>query len=136
MHRLHEIKVMVVAEHSRPQLRLHAPAGQQLNKGPRRNNKKEIRTCMIKTQERIEIINKDHMQAEITLMTVDQTALATVHSAALRQQKAFSSHERRINKDSTQCLLNRNSRNRPLACQSCQDKRSCRKNSKGLKLKH
>ena len=85
MHRLHEIKVMVVAEHSRPQLRLHAPAGQQLNKGPRRDKKKEIRTWVIKIQERTEITNEDNIPAEMTLMTVDRTTLAPVDPVVLRQ---------------------------------------------------
>ena len=59
--------------------------GKQLNKGHRHNNKKEIRTQVIKTQERTEITNMDNAQVEMTLTPVDQAALATADPAALRQ---------------------------------------------------
>ena len=85
IHRVHEIKVMVAAEHLRPQLRQYSPPSQQLNKELRHNNKKEIRTQVTKTLERTGITNKDNVQAEMTLTTVDQTAPATVDPAALHQ---------------------------------------------------
>ena len=71
----------------------------------------------------------------MTLATVDHIALATADPAALLQQDVFCSHETTINKDNVQSPLNRNSGNRPLVYQSCQDKGSCRNNSKGLRLK-
>ena len=40
---------------------------------------------MIKTQERTGIPNKDNVQTEMTLRTVDQTALMTVDPKVLRQ---------------------------------------------------
>ena len=84
IHRFHEIKVRVPAEHIRPQPRLHLLPSQQLKKRPRYNNQKEIRTRVIKTLERTGISNKDHVQAEMTLTTMDQAALATADPAALR----------------------------------------------------
>ena len=83
--RLHKVRVRVAAEHLRPQPRQHSLLSQQPNKRPLHNNKKEIRTRMMKTQERIGITNKDNVQAEMTMTKVDQTALATVDPAALRQ---------------------------------------------------
>ena len=73
--KLHEINVRVVAEHIRPKPRQHSPPSEQPNKGPRYNQKKEIRTWVAKTQERTGITNKDNGQAEITWTTVDQTLL-------------------------------------------------------------
>ena len=44
-----------------------------------------MRTCVRKTQERTGISNKDNKEGEMTLMTVDQRALATADTAVLRQ---------------------------------------------------
>ena len=46
--KLHEIKVRVAAEHLRRQGRLHSTLSQQLNIRPCHNNKKEIRTQVMK----------------------------------------------------------------------------------------
>ena len=81
IHRLHEIKVKVAAEYLRPQPRHYSPVSQQLKKGPCDNNKKEIRTRVIKTLERTEITNKDNVQAEMTLTTLDRTVLGTADPA-------------------------------------------------------
>ena len=70
IHRLHEIKARVAAEHLRPQPEQHSLLSQQLNKGPRRNNKNEIKTRVIKIQERRGITNKDKVLAEMTPTTV------------------------------------------------------------------
>ena len=85
IHRLYKIRVRVVAEHLRPQPRQHSPPSQQSKMGPHYNNKKEIRTQVIKTLERTGITNKDNVQAEMTLTTVDQTALTTADPAAFGQ---------------------------------------------------
>ena len=82
--RLHETKVRVVAEHLRPQGRQHSLLSQQPKKGPRHNNKKEIRSQVIKALERTGITNKDNLLSEMTLMRVDQTALEAADPAALR----------------------------------------------------
>ena len=66
---------------------------------------------MMKIQERTSITNKDNMQAEITRTTVDQTVLATVDPAALRQEKPFSSYDGTIDKKNKQSPLNQNSSN-------------------------
>lgn len=50
------------------------------------------------TQERTEITNKYNVQAEMTLTTVDQSALAIVDPTALRQQKEYSGPRTTINK--------------------------------------
>ena len=69
-------------------------------------------------QERTAIRNKNNVWMEMTLIIVDQIALATADSAALRQYEAFSSHETRVNQDSTPCSLNKSSGNAPLVYQS------------------
>ena len=81
--KLYEIKVWVLAQHLRPQQGQHSLLSQQLNKGPRQNNKKNIRTDVIKIQERTGITNKDNSWEEMTATTVDQTALATMDTAVL-----------------------------------------------------
>ena len=83
IHRLHQIKVRVAAEHLRPQPRQQSPLSQQPNKEPCHNNKKERRTLVIKTKERTEISNKDNIQAEMTPTILDQTVLRRVDIAAL-----------------------------------------------------
>ena len=83
--KLHEIEVRVAAEHLRPQPTQHSLVSQQPNKGPHHNNKKEITTGVIKIEDRTGITNKDNVRVEMTLTTVDQTALATVDPAALHQ---------------------------------------------------
>ena len=78
------MKIRVAAEHLKPLSKQHSPLSQQTNKGPRHNNK-NIRTRLTKTLERTGITNKDNVQAKITLTLADQTALAIVDPAALRQ---------------------------------------------------
>ena len=84
IYRLHAIMVRVAAEDCRPQPTQHSPLSKIPNKKPRYNYKQEIRTQVIKIQERTGITNKDNVQAEMTLTTVEQTALATADPAALR----------------------------------------------------
>ena len=68
-----------------------------------------MRTQVIRTQQRIEITNKNNVQAEMTLTTVDQTVLATADAAALCQREAFCGHEITIYNNNMRNLLNRNS---------------------------
>ena len=83
--KVHEIKVRVAVEHLRPQPKQHSPLRQQPKKGPHHNNKKEMRTKVIKTLERTAITNKDNVEAEMSQTTADQAALAIVDPVVLRQ---------------------------------------------------
>ena len=78
---------------------------------------------MTKTLETIGITNQDNEQPEMTLTTVDQTAVATAELAAVRWQKAFSCHGTTINEDHEESQLNRNSVNQPLVYQFLQNKK-------------
>ena len=77
------MKARVVAEHLRPQLRQYSVPSQQQNKGSCHNNIKAIRTWVTKTQERTGITNKYNILAEMTLTTMDDTALVTEYTRVL-----------------------------------------------------
>ena len=114
-HRLHERQVRVAADHLRPHPRQHSALSQQQNKELCYNNMKRIRTRVTQTQERAGITNEDHVQAEMTPTTADQTALATADPAALCLYKVYSDFNRIIKDDNGQSPLYKTSVNQPLA---------------------